>query len=104
KSGDYRSAATGFSQALAARPNNDSVKFYEALSLVRLDQEDKAVPLLAAISTKTELSLKAKWYSALILIHQKKPGEAAVLLRDINTEGAVYAGEAAKLLIALKEK
>jgi hypothetical protein len=104
KSGNYEAAEAGFSGILNSAHGNDSVRFYEALSLVRLKKEGQALTFLQPISGsgEGELSIKAKWYLALVLIHQNKPGEAAGLLK--NLANSDYADKANAVLAKLKSE
>ncbi|HTD99657.1 MAG TPA: tetratricopeptide repeat protein [Mucilaginibacter sp.] len=100
KAGDYQQAASKFDLLLAAKPGNDSLKYYEALCQVRLKNEDKALQLLSAISATpgNELGLKAKWYTALVLIHQNKSKEAVAILGKLTNPEFAYSKKASALL------
>jgi hypothetical protein len=106
KSGDYDAAALSFKQIMTANSKNDTVKYYEALSLIRLKREPEALPLLSDVSITGghELGNKAMWYRALVLIHQKKTTEASRVLRSLAGLGSDFADKAAGVLTELKDK
>ncbi len=106
KSGDYEAAAQGFKQIIVANSKNDSAKYYEALSLIRLKKETEALPLLSVVSASgdREMSNRAMWYQALVLIHQKKTIEASRLLQTLVGSWSDYAGKATDVLTELRNK
>jgi len=105
KTGDYEQAAAKFEKLLSGKPGSDSLKYYQALCQVRLKNEDKAMQLLSSIPAirGNELSLKAKWYISLLLIHQKKSKEAVGILEKLTNPEFAYSRKAAALLKELKE-
>ena len=74
KSGDYQKAALDFNNLLDQQKSNDTLKYYEALCQVKLNNNPKALKLLGTISTKKggDLYVKTAWYTALVLV---KKGE-----------------------------
>ncbi|MFB9843542.1 tetratricopeptide repeat protein [Mucilaginibacter ginsenosidivorans] len=104
KSGDYKAAEGKFGKLLFDKPQNDTLKYYDALCQVRLKNEDSALQLLTSISQPADsnLGVKAKWYSALILVHEDKTGEAKKLLTELKNSGSEYADKAGELLSQLK--
>ena len=104
KSRDYKTAEGKFSKLLFDKPQNDTLKYYDALCQVRLKNEDSALQLLSAISQPagSELGIKAKWYSALILVHQNKPADAKKPLTELKSSGSDYAAKAGEILAQLK--
>lgn len=104
KSRDYKTAEGKFSKLLFDKPQNDTLKYYDALCQVRLKNEDSALQLLSAISQPagSELGIKAKWYSALILVHQNKPADAKKLLTELKSSGSDYTAKAGEILARLK--
>jgi tetratricopeptide (TPR) repeat protein len=104
KSGDYKTAESKFGKLLFDKPSNDTLKYYDALCQIRLKNEDSAAQLLSSINQPagSDLAIKAKWYSALILIHQNKPAEAKILLTELRNSGPDYAAKAGEILVQLK--
>lgn len=104
KSGDYQTAGTKFNQLLSVSPKNDTLKFYEGLCQVRLKNEDKALELLSSISKPedSELVIKSKWYTALVLIHQKKASDAVVILQQLIAQRTPYVRKATSVMDELK--
>lgn len=104
KSGNYQESAVKFKHILSNNPGNDTLKYYEALCQVRLKNEPEALALLSSISfpSGSEWDIKAKWYTALVLIHQKRSKEAMSILEGTKKAGSLYAGESARLLEELK--
>lgn len=104
KSGDYQTAEVKFSQLLSVSPKNDTLKYYDGLCQVRLKNEDKALELLSSISKpeSSELVIKSKWYTSLILIHQKKAKEAVTILQQLIDGKTPYVRKAESVLAELK--
>ena len=100
KSGDYQKAASDFNSLHNQQKSNDTLKYYEALCQVKLNNNPKALKLLGAISTKKggDLYVKTAWYTALVLVKQGETKKALPILEDIQTySSSLYAKKAASL-------
>ena len=99
KAGDYQKASENFEQLLQKAPANDTLKFYEALSLVRISKDEKALILLGNVHAPEggELLTKTKWYLALIYLKQGRKKESIPILTAVEKSNSSYAGKAASL-------
>ncbi len=101
KDGDYEKAAGNFNRLLSNDPNNDTLKYYDALSLIRLNENGKALSLLNSVKVPagSDLSVKAEWYTALLFVKRGDIEKAKTILTTVaGLSSPVYSNKAAALI------
>ena len=107
KDADYEKAAGDFDRLLSKDPGNDTLKYYDALSLIRLNENGKALSLLNSVKVPagSDLSVKAEWYTALVLLKQGDISKANIILTALaGFSSPVYSNKAAALRKELSKK
>jgi TolA-binding protein len=103
KSGDYKSAAAGFSTESLTYPNLSSPKFYLGLSELALEEYDKAISLLAVVAFNSgEYAKEATWYLGLSYLRSDNKVKATECFRILAGSDGFYKTRAEKILRRIK--
>ena len=95
--GNYKSAVQFFHN-LTETTQEEYVPFYNAISLMMLDDIEAAATIFEKIQWSSDYQGKVNWYLSLCHIKQHKPEKAKALLRDV-VENQSYNHEKAKKLL-----
>jgi anti-sigma-K factor RskA len=100
--GNYQQAYKELQVLSAKEPNNLSLKFYSAISLMEQEEFAQALVLLEPVAqARTDFSSQAKWYAALCLIRLNKIKEARDYLQSLSQNDGPYKKRATQLLSEL---
>ena len=95
----WHEASEAFEALQTEQPTTFYPKFYQALSLLNLDQPEKAIPLFESViqSTDTRFTDPARWYLSLAYLKMDDEEQAIRTLESLTDESP-YASDAAELL------
>lgn len=95
--GDYKKASHLFHE-LFGQTEEEYALFYNAMSLMMVDQTEAAAVILADTSWTVDYKEKSNWYLALCYLKQEKTQETKVLLRSIIETRAYNFNKAQELV------
>jgi len=103
KSGDYKSAITGFTAANLKNPASESPLFYMGLTNIELGNISQAVTELAAVASGSGEYVKdAQWYLAMAYLKSGEKVNAEEYLSRLAESPGYYRDRSEKLLRRLK--
>lgn len=103
KSGDYQSAATGFSKAVLNDPSFGSPRFFLGLTDMALGNYDQAVSqLTTAVNGSGEYVKEAQWYLGLAYLKAGNTLKASACFEDLAHSDGFYRERSEKILRRLK--
>jgi|WetSurSiteA1Bulk_404760.scaffolds.fasta_scaffold01529_4 TolA-binding protein len=103
KSGDYQSAATGFSKALLDRTESSSASFFLGITEIELKNYDKAIDLLQGVANQQgEYAKEALWYLGLSYCKAGNEVKASECFELLARSQGFYSDRSEKILRRLK--
>ena len=100
---NYRMAAVEFSKALLTSPVPDMPEFYLGITLIELNEYERAFMILDALSAKPGDFLKdAQWYLGLLSVRSGKTDKARECFESLAGDSGFYSLRAQKILRLLK--
>lgn len=100
---NYRMAAVEFSKALLTSPVPDMPEFYLGITLIELNEYERAFMILDALSSKPGDFLKdAQWYLGLLSVRTGKTDKARECFESLAGDSGFYSLRAQKILRLLK--
>lgn len=99
KSGDYRSAATGFAEANVKNPSSGAPLFYMGLTSIELGNISEAVNELSAVVTGSGEYVKdAMWYLGLAYLKSGDKAKASECFKKLSESPGYYHDRSEELL------
>ena len=97
---DFAAAESSLQAHLARHPTDQRARFYRAVSLLLLERDDDAMPLLEEVErmASPQLAVEARWYRSLALLRSGRRDAARAELQLIAQSGSARRQEALALL------
>ena len=103
KSGDYQTAAMGFTDELAKDPSSVSAQYFLGITQLALKNYDKAENLLSeVVNNSGEFGKEARWYLGLTYIEKGNTKKAAECFEYLASSKGYYSERSEKILRRLK--
>lgn len=103
KSGDYQTAAIGFTGALEKDPSSVSAQFFLGITQLALKNYDQAENLLSeVVNNSGEFGKEARWYLGLTYIEKGNKQKATECFEFLARSNGYYSERSEKILSRLK--
>jgi len=103
KSGDYQTAATGFSEAVFNESESYSARFYLGVTEIELGNYNKAIDLLSEVMSRPgEYAKESTWYLGLAYIKSGNKVKASECFELLARSPGFYSDRSEKILRRLK--
>jgi TolA-binding protein len=103
KAGDYKTAATGFSEAMLNGTESFSAGFFLGITEIELGNYDKAIDLLGGVvNRKSEFTKEATWYLGLAYIKSGNKIKASECFESLARSPGFYSSRSEKILRLLR--
>jgi TolA-binding protein len=103
KAGDYKAAATGFSEAILNGSESYSAGFFLGITEIELGNYNKAIDLLGGVvNLKGEYTKEATWYLGLVYTKSGNKIKASECFEVLARSSGFYSDRSEKILRRLK--
>ncbi len=104
RSGNFQLAAVEFSNVLLKEPDTDLPRFYLGVSLIELNNYDRAIRLLESLAGNPgEFNKDARWYLGLVWLKTGNHGKAVKCFEDLAHDTGFYTERSEKILRRLRK-
>jgi len=103
KSGEYRAAATGFSETMLNGTDSYSAGFFLGITEIELGNYNKAIDLLnGVVNRKSEFTKEATWYLGLAYLQSENKIKASECFEILARSPGFYSDRSEKILRLLR--